>query len=83
MHNLVEQPEFTPLVEELRQTLFQQLRAQGDPRIVGDGSVFDNYPYADEPRRDFYNRFVRGEIKRFITPWVNPGDFEPESITDE
>ena len=36
------------LADSLRAELFRTLREQGDPRMTGDGDVFDRYPY-DKP----------------------------------
>ena len=42
--NLAEKPEYQSKVTALRQQLFDQLKRQNDPRILGQGAVFDNYP---------------------------------------
>jgi hypothetical protein len=33
----------------MREKLFAQLREQKDPRILGQGDVFDNYPSTKRP----------------------------------
>jgi len=63
--------------ESLRARLFEALKAQEDPRVLGQGDVFEKYPYAG-PERGFYERFRRGEKIR--VGWVNPSDFEPEPL---
>ena len=50
------------------------LRAEGDPRMSGEGDIFDAYPYADASGKDFYQRFMAGEAIR--AGWVTPSDFE-------
>ena len=45
---------------------------------MGDAEVFDIYPYADMRTKNFYNRYMRGEL--LDSDWVNPTDFE---YTDE
>jgi len=62
----------------LRERLLDALEAQGDPRLRGEGHVFDEYPYSDESGRGFYERFVRGEP--LSAGWVEPSDFESEPI---
>ncbi|NDD64747.1 MAG: heparan N-sulfatase, partial [Acidobacteria bacterium] len=59
----------------LSRQMRRELEAQGDPRMVGKGGVFDRYPYADKSNRDFYNRYMRGEKLR--AGWVLDSDFEP------
>jgi arylsulfatase A-like enzyme len=63
-----------PRKDALRERLFADLKAQGDPRVFGRGQVFDEYPYAAAGQRGFYERFLRGE--KLKAPWVNPTDFE-------
>lgn len=63
-----------PQSAKLNQLLESELKADGDPRMTGDGTIFDRYPYADKARRNFYQRFTQGE--KIETRWVNPGDFE-------
>jgi arylsulfatase A-like enzyme len=63
---------------KLRKQMESLLRKQGDPRMEGRGQVFDDYPYADDGGRDFYDRFRKGE--RMQTNWVNDSDFEAAVI---
>jgi N-sulfoglucosamine sulfohydrolase len=46
----------------LQQQLFDELRQQDDPRLLGNGQVFDDYPYGNAPKRNYYERVMRGEI---------------------
>lgn len=75
VENLAAQPEHKAARERLKYRLFAELKAQGDPRMHGQGGSFDAYPYAHERHRNFYERFMRGEDVR--AGWANPGDFEP------
>ena len=63
--------------DSLRAELFRILREQGDPRMTGDGDVFDRYPY-DKPGKDkIYERTVSGEIVPWEqSNWVLPTDYE-------
>jgi arylsulfatase A-like enzyme len=78
MDNLADKPEFQRLKEELRAQLAAELRAQNDPRMFGQGEVFDRYPYADNRTAGFYERFLGGETIK--AGWVNPTDFEKQPI---
>jgi len=60
--------------DTLKAQLFEELKAQGDPRMEGNGHIFDEYPTADTPKRGFYERFLRGE--KMNTNWVIESDFE-------
>ncbi len=59
---------------ELSATLTADLKAQGDPRIIGDGSIFDRYEHANKGHAGFYERFMRGE--KLKTGWVKETDYE-------
>lgn len=76
LENLVDITEYADLSIEMKEQLFSELKEQGDPRMYENGHVFDEYPYAQEQHRDFYNRYMRGEIKEHSTKWVNESDFE-------
>ena len=54
--------------------MMNDLIEQGDPRVMGKGDIFDQYPYSGEKVKNFYNRFMSGE--EIPTHWVNRTDFE-------
>lgn len=74
MNNLAADSSFHELKSSLRDLLYSELTKQGDPRILGNGDVFDNYQYAHPATNDFYNRFRKGE--KMKTGWVNDSDYE-------
>jgi arylsulfatase A-like enzyme len=72
--NLAGRAETRALQSRLQRQLFNELKAQGDPRMFGNGQVFEQYPYSDPHYRDFYDRYTRGE--KLVPGWANPSDFE-------
>ncbi|MDX9755827.1 MAG: sulfatase, partial [bacterium] len=74
LHNLARQSRYRRLTRRLEKRLMKTLRQQGDPRMAGRGAIFDEYPYADENTRGFYERYMAGEPIK--AGWVNPSDFE-------
>ncbi len=76
--NVAGRPDYAAITAALRAQLVTQLKAQGDPRMFGEGELFDRYPYASDDGRDFYNRFIKGEKVR--AGWVEEGDFEKDKI---
>ncbi len=46
---------------DLQQQLFAELKHQQDPRILGNGRIYDEYPYGNTAKRNFYDRVMRGE----------------------
>jgi arylsulfatase A-like enzyme len=77
INNLSADPKSRPMLDQLRSQLFAALKKQADPRILGNGKVFDEYPNASA-ERGFYERFKRGETLR--PGWVNQSDFEKEPL---
>lgn len=76
--NLADNPVYQKQKEEMKEKLFAELRAQNDPRMTGDGDVFDRYPYYQEKAWNFWERVMSGEIQEpwKQTGWVNPTDYE-------
>lgn len=64
--------------ESLRTRMWAELKRQGDLRAVGRGAEYEAFPHSDERRRNFYNRYVKGEL--LDANWVNRTDFEPTPI---
>lgn len=78
VENLAGEGRYAAKQEELRELLFSRLRDQEDPRVVGDGDVFDRYPYSDPSFWNFYEKVMDGTIREpwTLTPWVSPTDYE-------
>ena len=78
MHNLADDPKYAMRKRAMRRELLGVLRKQKDPRITGDGDIFDRYPYNEAQNWNFYEKVVSGEIERpwEITTWINPTDYD-------
>ena len=64
------------LVDTMRSRLETMLKAQGDPRMDGRGTVFDDYtPTTGD---GFYEKFMHGE--KVHAGWVEPTDFEKQPL---
>jgi arylsulfatase A-like enzyme len=74
--NLAADPGLNPLKHRMREQMVRELGQQGDPRILANGDIFDKYPYASATVRDFYNRFMKGEVQRRSAGWIDSTDFE-------
>jgi arylsulfatase A-like enzyme len=75
--NLAGRPEVAAMEASLQKQMIKELKEQGDPRMLGRGRIFEEYPYSDAAYRNFYNRFMAGE--KLIPPWVNETDFEKDA----
>ncbi len=78
--NLAGVSDFRARMNALKNQLFNELQAQGDPRVLGQGDVFDNYPFAAEELRGLYERKLRGENP--VTRWIRESDVESPSTTN-
>jgi len=74
MNNLVASENHRQLLESLSSQLLKELKEQQDPRVLGNGDIFDTYPNADSANVNFYERYMKGE--KLKAGWVNPSDFE-------
>lgn len=78
VNNLAGQEIYTELINELSTQMVAELTAQGDPRMNGNGHIFDEYIYANKHGKGFYERYMRGE--KMNAGWVNKSDFEDEPL---
>ncbi len=78
MHNLSSDPDLQVLKSQMLTRLETKLKEQKDPRMFGQGDIFDRYLYSNENDRGFYERYMSGE--EINAGWVNPGDFEKEKL---
>ncbi len=76
--NLANSPEYQGIKGQLRTRLLADLEEQGDPRVLGNGAVFETYQYADTASQGFYERYRAGEDMK--AGWVNASDFEVEPL---
>ncbi len=49
LHNLAAEPAYAALLKRLGARLLGELRATGDPRALGNGDIFDDYPSYSDP----------------------------------
>ncbi|QDV53218.1 sulfatase family protein [Gimesia fumaroli] len=74
MKNLAALPKFQSIKNALKEQMHAELTAQKDPRVLGNGSVFEKYQYSDPRTRNFYQRYQKGDAPK--AGWVNKSDFE-------
>jgi len=75
MNNLAGKKEFSQIKDRLQAKMKQKLTEQNDPRILGNGDIFDNYSYQGAVR-NYYNRFMSGE--NVPAGWVNKSDYDSD-----
>ncbi len=79
MTNLALDPTWASRREAMQRQLFAGLEKQQDPRMAGQGAVFDGYPHLNQPR--YYERFMQGDLQP--TPWADATDFEKPGFDPE
>ena len=84
IRNLAGEKGYAAKKEALRKELYAALKRQGDPRVVGGGEAFDNYPFNTPDKWNFYERVASGEIKApwKQTGWVSPTDYDAYKPTN-
>ncbi|MFI3206578.1 MAG: sulfatase [Clostridia bacterium] len=55
MHNLANNEEFFEIKESLWKELFEELQKTDDPRVFGNGDIFDTYRFINNPPHAWYN----------------------------
>jgi len=73
-HNCLDQ--HREVAQKLAEKMTHLLKQEADPRMFGQGEIFEKYPYVDPKRRNFYHRFMQGEAPP--ANWVNPDDIEKD-----
>jgi N-sulfoglucosamine sulfohydrolase len=63
-------------VEKLRTRMETELKDQGDPRMLGQGKVFDEYKATNGA--GFYDMFRAGQKPK--AGWIDPTDIEPAPL---
>ncbi len=64
--NLADDPQFAATKQQMWAQLESELTAQGDPRMLGNGDIFDFYPYVGiEKQQKLYNQPDYDPVKIF------------------
>jgi N-sulfoglucosamine sulfohydrolase len=80
MYNLADDPAYAEIRKDLKSRMEAMLKEQEDPRMFGNGDIFNSYGYSEERGWNFYERFMAGEFTPDDTDWVNPTDYEKEPL---
>ena len=80
INNLIKEKSYFYVKENLKNQLIKELINQDDPRILGKGNIFDKYEYTHLKTKDFYNRYMKGQLSKTSASWVDSKDFEIKPI---
>jgi N-sulfoglucosamine sulfohydrolase len=76
MINLAMQTDYKEIKENMKARMEKMLKEQKDPRMFGNGDIFNSYGYSESKGWNYYERFMSGEFTIENTGWVNPDDRE-------
>ncbi len=79
MDNLAGKEDYLTEQERWSKLMTEQLKKQNDPRVLGEGDVFDKYMIMPS-QQGFYEKYMSGE--KMNSGWVNKSDFRPEQNPD-
>jgi N-sulfoglucosamine sulfohydrolase len=83
MQNLAGSEKAAVLKHEMKERMETMLNEQGDPRMAGNGAVFDTYRFSEERGWNFYERFMAGEFTPEDTNWIEPSDYESAPLEEK
>jgi N-sulfoglucosamine sulfohydrolase len=59
LNNLASSAEYAEVTKKMKARLFTELKTQGDPRMLGNGDVFDAYKHSRAP--GFYEKWLKNK----------------------
>lgn len=80
LNNLANNLTFQDKKSTMKDRMETMLKEQEDPRMFGNGDVFNSYGFYKEKGQNYYERFMKDEFTAKDTPWISPMDVEKQSI---
>lgn len=80
MVNLAGDASFQELKSALREIMLRELKDQDDPRIEGNGDVFDTYPFSQSFVHNLYEKYMDGISDENVS-WINSSDVEEKNFS--
>ncbi len=78
--NLVEEEELIVLRLSMQTRMEKMLKEKEDPRMSGNGDIFNQHGFNKEKGWNYHERFMEGEFTVENTGWINPTDAENEPL---
>lgn len=82
LSNVADAERYAKTRARMERRMMKELKAEGDPRVSGNGAVFDAYQYANERERDFHTKYLR-DPESVRAGWVEKSDFEEAPIVEK
>jgi len=77
--NLIDVVEYKDIARRLKELMVIELKKEADPRMFGNGDVFQNYKSSNIKYNDAYNRIVN-QKEELVPRWINASDIETDII---
>ena len=77
--NLINQDDYKMLANQLKFEMENELKKEGDPRMFGNGAIFQNYEASNQRYKNAYHRIVV-EKENLIPGWINASDIESNFV---
>ncbi|MBE0673586.1 MAG: sulfatase [Bacteroidales bacterium] len=81
MVNLAGDANYQELKSSLREIMLRELQDQDDPRIAGNGDVFDTYPFSQSFMHNLYEKYMDGISDEKVVSWINSSDVEEKNFS--
>lgn len=79
MNNLVDAADYKGFAERLKNQMENELKKEADPRMFGQGDIFQHYESSENRYKNLYHRIVIEEEK-LVPNWINASDIETDFI---
>ena len=79
VNNLIDNADYKAIAMKLSVEMENELKKEADPRMFGEGDIFQNYESSNIRYNDAYHRMVVKKEK-LIPTWINPSDIEIDFI---
>ncbi|MCG8701607.1 MAG: sulfatase [Bacteroidales bacterium] len=76
--DLINSDSHAEMREKLKHRMESLLKEQGDPRMFGEGHVFEEYPFYPPARQNYYEKFMSGKITK-PPKWIRVSDIDASS----
>jgi arylsulfatase A-like enzyme len=79
INNLMDSDEYKNIAQALKEEMENELKKEADPRMFGNGDIFQNYESSDTRFKDAYNRIVNKK-EDIVPSWINASDIDADFV---
>jgi len=79
INNIINLDDKKTIAQAMKKLMEDELKKEGDPRLFGNGDVFQNYKHTNIKFINAYERIVN-EKEKLIPGWINASDIESSFV---